>query len=247
MNVVDVLVFGLILLGALQGYRRGLVSGLANFIGSLGGFVLASHNYDTVLYALEKKFPLQAWVEPYVYKVVWAQIQTQAQGANGNVLEKILSLFPVELRSFVTNSKGASLQSVTQGVMEEAAHRLAATLTENILKILAFALVFYGVYILVHLLVGIFLRPLGAFSGTLNHGGGLFFGGLTVVVALAVLTGILSPILNLGLSPRFVLMQQSWFYPRFLYLFRLLDQVFAAQIAPRLLNPLQLKNIFPGK
>ncbi len=246
MNIVDVLILGLILLGALQGYRRGLLSGLANFMGSLAGFVLAAHNYEAVLKALEKRFPLQVWVEPFVYKVIWAQIQTQAQVLNGSILEQILSLFPLELRSLVTNGKGA-LQSVTQGVLEEAAHRMAVSLAENLLRLFAFALVFYGVYLLVHLAVGIFLRPLGAFSGTLNHGGGLMFGGLSVFVALAVLTGILSPVLALGISPKLVLIQESWFYPQFLQLFKLLDQVFAAQVVPKLLDPLQLKNIFPAK
>ena len=246
MNIVDMLILGLILLGALQGYRRGFLSGLANLLGSLGGLIFAAHNYEAVLRALENKFPLHAWVEPYVFKAIWGQIQAQAQGMGGNFLGSIIQL-PLGIRSLETNGKGGPLQSVTQGILEEAAHRLAATITENILKILAFTLIFYGFFLLVHLVVGIFLRPLGAFGGTVNHGGGMLLGAVTVIVGLAVLSGVISPFVDSGWSPKLALLAQSWFYPHFLSLFKFLDRIFAVQIVPKLLEPLQLKNIFSVK
>ncbi|MHB1652549.1 MAG: CvpA family protein [Desulfitobacteriaceae bacterium] len=245
MNIVDVLIIGIALLGALQGYRRGLLSGIASFIGTVGGFLLASMKYEAVLVWLEQHFPLQGWLEPIIYKIVWAQVQTQSNGMDSKVLDKILALFPLELRSLVSNGNSSSLQSVTQGVLEQAAHRLAGILTENLLRLVAFALVFYFIFVIVHLVIGLVLRPLGRLGGTLNHGGGFIFGGITAIIALAVLAGLLSPVLGLGLGAKTSAIKDAYLYPYLLRVFQGLDQVFSLQLVSRLLEPLSFKNILP--
>lgn len=247
MNIIDVLIIGIVLLGVLQGYRRGLLSGIAGLIGTLGGFVLASLKYEAVLGWAEKHFPLQSWLEPTIYKIVWTQVQTQANTLDGKILDKILALFPVELRSLIQNGNTSSLQSVTQGVLEQASHRIAGVLAEDLLRLIAFGVVFYSVVILVNFAVGLFLKPLGLLGGTINHGGGLILGGLTSIIALSVLAGLLSPFLGLSIGTNAAtVIKESTLYPYLLQVFKVLDRIFSMQLVTRLLEPLPLKSLFPN-
>lgn len=246
MNIVDVLIIGIALLGALQGYRRGLLSGLASLIGTLGGFVLASLKYEAVLRWAELHFPLQSWLEPVIYKIVWAQVQTQANTVDASILNKILSLFPLELRSLVQKNNSSSLQSVTQGVLEQASHQLAGVLTESLLRLIAFGAVFYCVVILVHIAVGLFLKPLGLLGGTLNRGGGFILGGLSAIIALAVLAGLITPVFGFSSGTFLLTIKNAYLYPFLLQVFNILDSLFSMQLVTRLLEPLPLKSLFPN-
>lgn len=242
MNIIDVLIIGIILLGALQGYRRGLLSGAVNLVGTLVGFLIASFQYEVVLSWIERHFPVHNWLEPLVYKVVSSQIQSQAKMPDGGLLPKILGGFSAELKSFLGTGNPSSLQSVTQGILDQAAHHLSSVITENILRILAFGLVFYAVVMLVHLGAGL-LIPLIPLGGTLNHGAGLILGGLTALIAIAVLAGLLSPFLTLSTGSQATVIKSSYLYPYLLQVFQGLDKVFSLQLVSRLLGPLQLHNI----
>ncbi|MFZ3132589.1 MAG: CvpA family protein, partial [Desulfosporosinus sp.] len=85
----------------------------------------------------------------------------------------------------------------------------------------------------------IILRPFGSGGRSLNRGGGLLFGGLSALIGMAVIAGLFSPLLQLGLGGSLnALIQRSSFYPYLVEIFRVLDQVFAAQLSQKLLEPL---------
>ncbi|CAA7599794.1 Colicin V production, CvpA [Acididesulfobacillus acetoxydans] len=228
MNIIDVLIIGLILLGALKGYRQGLLGGAVNLIGTLLGFLIASFRYQAVLAWIERYFPVHNWLEPFVYRVVWSQIQSQAQTPDGGVLPKILGGFSALFKSFPGTTGLSSLQSVSRGVLVQAAQNLSTVITDNLLRLMAFGLVFYAVVLLVHLGAGLLL-PLLPLGGTLNHGAGLILGGLTAAVVLAVLAGLLSPFLTLGAGPEVAVMKNSYFYPLLVRIFQGLDRMFSLQ------------------
>lgn len=242
MNIVDVLIIGIVLLGALQGYRRGLLRGAVNLLGTLAGFLIASFQYEAVLTWIEQHFPVQNWLEPIIYKVVSAQIQAQAKIPGGGQLPKILGGFSAEVKSLVGTGNLSSLQSVSQGVLDQAAQSLASTITDDLLRILAFGLVFYAVVLLVHLGVGL-LIPLMPLGGPLNHGSGLILGGLTATVALAVLAGLFSPFLTSSTASQATVIKSSYLFPYLLQVFQGLDKIFSLQLVSRLLGPLQLHNM----
>lgn len=240
MNLIDVLIVGFILLGALQGYQRGLVTGIINFLSSIVGFLIASMEYMTVLRWAEQHFPLQQWLEPVIYRMILPAIQSKASSLQQQVLGNILGALPPEWRSIFSSANLPGAQ-IPQGSLEQVAHRLSGVLTDHILSLLAFGFVFYCVVFIVQIAGSILLRPFGAMGGAFNRGGGFLFGGLSALIGLAVLAGLFSPVLKLGVGGSFnALVQSSSFYPYLVSIFQALDHAFSAQITQKLLEPLSL-------
>jgi len=235
MNLIDILILGFTLLGALHGYRKGLISSIVNLLSSIVGFLVASWKYMFALQWVEQYFPLQKWLEPVVYRAILPAVQSKASSLQNQSLSNILGALPPEWRSLFENLSGVQLPQV----IEQVTHRLAGMFTERILSLIAFGCVFYIVVFIMQLLFSILLRPFGRWGGSLNRGGGLLFGGLSALIGMAVMAGLFSPLLQLGVGGSFnALIQNSAFYPYLVEIFRVLDQVFAAQLSQKLLEPL---------
>jgi len=235
MNLIDILILGFILLGALHGYRRGLISSIVNFLSSIAGFLVASWKYMAALRWAEQYFPLQQWLEPVIYRAILPAVQSKASSLQNQALGNILGALPQEWRSLFENLSGDQMPQA----LEQVTHRLAGMFTERILSLIAFVCVFYSVVFMIQFLFSILLRPFGSWGGSLNRGGGLLFGGLSALIGLSVIAGIFSPLLQLGVGGNFkVFMQSSSFYPYLVDIFRVLDQVLAAQLSQKLIEPL---------
>ncbi|MHB8125082.1 MAG: CvpA family protein [Desulfitobacteriaceae bacterium] len=238
MNIVDILIVGLILLGALQGYRKGLIIGLAQFAGSIIGFLVASFEYIKVLKWFEQFFPLQSWLEPVIYQLIGPSLQTQTGTMTQQSIEKIINMLPLELRNSLMGSNilgGQSTASMTQGYIEQATHSVSSFITEKILALLAFVFVYFVVVVIIQVIINILLAPLGIFGGAVNRGGGLLFGGLSAFFILVVISGVFLPILKIDTqSSGLILIQHSFFLPYLLQTFRILSQAFSLQISKEL-------------
>ena len=235
MNLIDILILGLILLGALRGYQKGLISSIVNLLSSIVGFLMASWKYMFVLHWAEQYFPLQQWLEPVIYRAILPAVQSKASSLQNQSVSNILGALPPEWRSLLENLSGVQMPQA----IEQVTHRLAGLFTESILGLIAFGCVFYIVVFIIQLLFSVLLRPFGSWGGSLNRGGGLLFGGLSALIGLSVMAGLLSPLFKLGIGGNFnALIQSSSFYPHLVEIFRLLDQVFAAQLSQKLLEPL---------
>ena len=239
MNLIDVLILGFILLGALLGYQRGLITSVVNFLSSIVGFLVASWEYMVALHWAEQYFPLQQWLEPVIYRGILPAVQSKASSLQQQALGNILGALPPEWRNIFAslNLPGVQMPQVT----EQVTHRLAGMLTEQILGLIAFGCVFFVVVVLIQLLFAILLRPFGTWGGAFNRGGGLLFGGLSALIGLAVLAGLFSPLLKLGIGGNINdLIQNSNTYPYLVRIFQALDQAFSAQLSQKLLEPLSL-------
>lgn len=237
MNLIDVLILGFILLGALNGYRKGLLTSIVSFLSYILGFLIASREYLAALHWVEQYFPLQQWLEPIVYRTLLPLVQSKASTLQQQVLGNILGALPEEWRSVfaAVNIPGTQMaQSI-----EQVTHNLAGALTERILSLVAFGFVFYSVVLLIQLIMALVMRPFGIWGWSINRGGGLFFGGLSALIGLAVLAGLISPLFHLGMGGEFAtLVQKSTSYPYLLKIFNALDQAFSAQLSQTLLEPL---------
>lgn len=239
MNLVDVLIIGVVLLGALHGYQKGLITSIVNFLSSIIAFVVASWKYAAVLHWSEQYLPLQKWLEPLIYQAILPAVQAKTSSLQQQFIGNILSALPPGWRNIFDSLNLANIQ-IPQTI-EQVTQRLAETLTERILGLVAFGCVFLTVVILIQLLASIMLRFLGFWGGAFNRGGGLMFGGLSVLVCLAVLVGLSAPLLKMGVGGSFnTLILNSFFYPYLTKIFQALDQVFSAQISQKLLEPLSL-------
>jgi uncharacterized membrane protein required for colicin V production len=237
MNLIDVLILGFVLIGALNGYRKGLLTSIINLLSYMAGFLIASWEYLTALHSVEKYIPLQQWLEPIVYRTLLPLVKAKASTLEQQVLGNILGSLPVEWRSIFASANISGSQ-MTQSI-EQATHHLAGVLTDRILSLIAFGFVFYGVVLLVQLIMALILKPLGSFGGSLNRGGGLFFGGVSSLIGLAVFAGLISPLFHLGVGGGLAaLLQNSTAYPYLLKIFNAMDQAFSAKLSQKLLEPL---------
>lgn len=235
MNLIDILILGFILLGALHGYQRGLISSIVIFLSSILGFLVASWQYLAALRWAEQYFPLQQWLEPVIYRAILPSVQSKASSLQHQPLDNILGALPPEWLSLFENLTGVQMPQA----VEQVTHRLAGMFTERLLSLIAFGCVFYIVVFIIQFLFSILLRPFGSWGGSLNSGGGLLFGGLSALIGMSVMAGLFSPLLQLGAGGSFnTLLQSSAFYPHLVEIFRALDQVFAAQLSQKLLEPL---------
>ena len=137
MNLIDVLILGVVLLGALQGYRKGLVTGIASFLGAILGFAIAASTYNMFLNWLIKSTPLSGWLEPIVYRSVLPFVQSQATNIGQGMVDKILSLVPSEWGNLFNHYLQNSGTLVQQDALEQIGHVFAQTITENLIKIIA--------------------------------------------------------------------------------------------------------------
>lgn len=240
MNLIDVLILGFVLFGALHGYQKGLITSIINFISSIVGFLAASWGYMEFLRWVEKYIPLHQLLEPMIYKAILPAVQAQSSSLEQKFLGNILGTLPPEWRSILSS---ANLPSVNMPqALEEATHSLSGLLTDHILSLIAFGIVFFLVLFAIQILVNIFIGTFfGSWSGTFNRGGGLLFGGLCALIALAILAGLLSPLLKLGIGGGLnTLIQKAFFYPFLIGIFNSLDKIFAAQLSQKLLGPSSL-------
>lgn len=227
MNIFDILILGLLILGALQGYRKGLISGLVNLLGSIFGFYFAVKEYLMVFEWLEQHTPLRQWLEPVVYRFLLPSVQAQAQTTQLQTLDKILSVFPKELRGLISSGAVPDFQAYTQNLVQTMTKTVSGVLTDNLIKIIAFFLTYTVVILILQIVVNLILAPIGFFSGTVNRGGGFLFGSLGALVGVAIIMGLITPFLPLlGQSEFALLIKEAWFYPHLLQLFEALKTMF---------------------
>ena len=239
MNLIDVLIVGFVLLGALNGYQRGLITSIVKLLSWIAGFLVASWQYMAALHWAEQYFPLQQWLEPVIYRALLPSVESKTSAFQQQLMGNILGAFPQEWRSIFPSLNLSNVQMPQ--TVEQMTHHLAGMITESILSLLAFSFVFYCVVLLTQFLGAILLRPLGSWGGSFNRGGGLMFGGLSSIIGLSVLAGLMSPFLQLGVGGSFItLIQNSYFYPYLIQTFNVLDQVFSAQLREKLLEPLSM-------
>lgn len=235
MNLVDILIVAFVLLGALHGYQRGLISSVLNFLSYVVGFVIALWKYTDALRWVEQYFPLRQWLEPIIYKAILPFVQSKAPAVRNPVSDGILWELPLELRCLFENLSEVQMFLA----IEQVTDHLTGIFTELILSVIAFCCVFFIVVIVVRLFLAILFQSFGGWYGLFNRVGGLFFGGLSGLLGLSVLAGLVSLFLQFGLCGSInSIIQSSMLYPFLLEIFRVIDQVFAAQISQKLLEPL---------
>lgn len=235
MNLLDILILGFILFGALLGYQKGVISSIFTLLSYIVGFFIASWKYMSVLRWAEHYFPLQQWLEPVLYRAILPYIQAKASSIQNQASDSILGVLPWDLSSLIGNLFGVQMSQAVELV----SHRLAGVFTELLLSLIAFCCVFFLVVIIIQRFFSLLFSPFGKWGGSLNRGGGLLFGGLSALMGMSIVAGLLSPLLQLGFGGSInPLIQNSVFYSWLLGIFRLMDQAFAAQLSHKLLEPL---------
>ena len=200
-NLIDLLIIVFLILGAISGYRQGLIGGLAGLAAGIVGFIAALNYYLTLAGWFNLHYQIQAGIQAYLkaHFVLPSYINqlrldrplTELSGT----LDK-LSL-PVEFKAQLITyikSLGPSLQAQT--ALGDAIYQFLATLVVNAL---AFFLIWLCTYIVIMLVTHILLKITErTFISGLDHGIGLLLGLALQIIGLAILFGLLTPILQLS-------------------------------------------------
>lgn len=244
MNFFDILVLVIVLLGAIQGYRKGLISGLISLGGSLLGLVLAAKNYQTLFEWLDQNTPFRGWLEAVIYKQMLPLVEAKAELVQGQTLENFLSMFPKEFKSILGDAYLADLQKQTDSILQSIAQNFSQTLTESALKIISFALIYFGVIIVIEIISAVLLAPLGLLSGTINGGGGFIVGGFVSFLGLAIFVGLFSPFLTIANPGETIgFLESSKAYPYLKHTFAYMGELLRLNFVQGLDLPLDLENI----
>jgi uncharacterized membrane protein required for colicin V production len=244
MNIFDILILGFVLLGALQGYRKGLITGIVSLLGTLLGLVLAAREYLKVLAWIDKNTPIREWINPFVYKFMLPSVESQAKIAQQQTLERILSMFPKELRNLIGSGSVPDFQSYTQSAVQAIAKDLSGIVTDNLMKMLAFAITFSFIVLIIQIIAFLILSPVGLLSGTVNRGGGFLLGGISAFIGLAVFIGLFSPFVTLaGQATPWGLLQESQSYPYLVKTFSYLVEMLRLNLDQGLTVPLDFTKI----
>lgn len=243
MNPFDILVLSIILLGGIQGFRKGLISGIIGLASNILGLILAAKNYPLVKAWLESKTSLDLWLEKIIYGRVYSLVEKKAGESQEQALESIFSILPKELAAFLEDYQLPDLQLYSSEVLETIAQTFTQSLTSSIMSIISFFLIFIVVVIIGEIIAAIILSPLGAFKKTINSGGGFLVGGLVSFLGLAIFFGLVSPIIsfitsNGGLES----VTTSASYPYLINTFTLLQEFLQLNLLENLALPLDLQD-----
>ncbi|NMA69542.1 MAG: CvpA family protein [Desulfitobacterium sp.] len=241
MNPFDILIFIIILFGAIQGFRKGLISGIISLGCNIIGLILAARNYQLVKVWLETKTSLNIWIEKVIYGRVLSLVEKRAGESQEQALESIFSILPKEFAAFLEDFQLPDLQLYSSGVLETIARTFTQSLTSSIMSIISFFLIFIIVIIIGEIIASIILSTLGTFKRTINRGGGFLVGGLVSFLGLAIFFGLLSPIIsfitsNGGLES----VRTSIIYPHLLNSFTLIQEFLQLNLLENLALPLDL-------
>ena len=216
MSSFDIVVLFLLGLGAITGFQKGLITGLARLAGKIAAIVVALLFHQQFLSFIEPVFNLRGIIEPRVVGLLTRIVASQ------------------------TNSEG-STETFVQPMLTEA----TIVITDYALKIIGLLLLFIVLSVAINIFITLVVTPLAKSLGIVNRGGGLAFGALSTIVVLCLVVGIASPFLSTANSG-IINTSQSFLYPWLLEGYQLLLSFIGVFDSELLTNPFEALPIFNG-
>ncbi|MFA6808914.1 MAG: CvpA family protein, partial [Eubacteriales bacterium] len=159
MATFDIIIIILLIAGAITGYRKGVLTGIARLVGKIVAFAAAWIFHVQFLEYLESVIALRSKIEPQLYSLLTKVIEKQ-----------------------VVSIGNADSIDATQQVIGKATGLLA----NYALKVIAFISLFIIVSLLVNIFIRLVISPLAKSLGIVNSGGGLVFGLFSTFLVLSL-------------------------------------------------------------
>ncbi len=209
MSGFDIVVLFLLGLGAITGFQKGLITGIARLVGKIAAIVVALLFHQQFLSLIEPVFNLRGIIEPRVVAL----------------LTKIMAS--------KDNSEG-STEAFIQPMLTEA----TITITDYTLKIIGLLLLFIILSVIINIFITFIVTPLAKSLGIVNKGGGLAFGALSTIIVLCIVVGMTAPFLNTANSG-IINTNQSFLFPWLLEGYQQLLSFMGAFDSELLTNPFE--------
>ncbi len=204
MNIVDLLIFIFLLVGIINGYRKGFFASLVGIVGSLIGLVVAYHNYASLTQWVNKQYGVIEILGGYFNKhLVLPQTVSQFRLDNISLpnlaayLEKVdlPDSFHAQILVYLEKLQATLALPVSTG-LGDIIHQFLATIIVNGI---AFILIWFVVNMLINFIALTLTRlAKGTLLGGINHVGGMALGLVLTVLTLTILIGLISPLINLA-------------------------------------------------
>jgi uncharacterized membrane protein required for colicin V production len=191
MNILDLLILILLVLGAVQGFRRGLISTAGGLVGFLGGLTLAGRYYVPFSNILGEKLGLRALFARILLPLL-AGLPTAGKGNLWPWISAVTTSSSGQPQTGFPPSLWEPLLGLKAGLSGASRDLLLA---DALVKVIAFALIFGAVGLAVGYCAALIskLLPL-LFLGGINRLGGLVLGLLVSILDLVVVIGLLTPV-----------------------------------------------------
>ncbi|KUO61903.1 MAG: hypothetical protein APF84_04500 [Gracilibacter sp. BRH_c7a] len=218
MSVFDVVVLILLGLGAITGFQKGLITGIARLAGKIAAIVVAVLFHQQFLSFIEPVFNLRTLIEPRIAGLLAKVVEGKAiPGATGQE------------------------EAFVQPMLTEA----TMVITDYALKIIGLLLLFIVLSVIINIFITVVITPLAKSLGLVNRGGGLAFGALSTIIVLCLIVGMASPFLSTG-NPGIINTNSSLLYPWLLEGYQLLLSFIAVFDSEFLTNPFEALPILKG-
>lgn len=203
MNFLDLVIIGVILLGGLAGYRKGLINALIGMAGSLVSFVVALGTYKTLTPVLFERLGAGKIVGQVLNSSI-SLPATAGQSINGTGLDQlstVTELLPKPLQQEFNVLILETMKSAVSASVETIRDAMLQYLTLAVVSMVTFFLIF----LLSKWILGIVGKAITksidrSLFGSLNHSGGFLAGVLASTLLIAIVVGFLFPLLSINLG-----------------------------------------------
>lgn len=238
MNIVDLLILLILLLGAFNGYRKGLLGSLAGLFSSLIAIFIAFKSYSVLSLWLDEKFLLSHKVNIFLQEHVnLPQAVSHFRLDNINPPDLANSLYCLELpgqlkHQLILYLQGFDSSLRLQGYLGDVFHQFLTGIVVN-------GIAFLIIYLLISkglIFVSALFRQItkNTILHTCDQWGGLFVGILFTILTLTIFIGVLTPLLNVsGLvessytASVIKAIEEAKLIPHFIFLFSFISEKLA--------------------
>jgi len=169
LNTFDFVILAVLAIGAFAGFRKGLITGIARFLGKIAAVVVAVLFHDEFLSIIDSALNVKVKVTPaingFLSGVIAAKIDQNMPGSGDDLLEPVLS-------------------------------NATTLLTDYLLKISSLIILFLAAGFIINLFISLFIKPLAKSLSLVNRGGGLIFGFLSSLIVVCLVVGLITPFLT---------------------------------------------------
>lgn len=200
MNYVDLVLIIILALGAFKGYRRGFIYTLGGLFGWIVSLVIAMMYSSNLKIFFDEKLMLSNKLGEWLGEHL--PLPDFAQSAGSSVSEVQQSINNMPLPGFMKESltEQVIILNATGDGSASLAQVVGYGLADIIVKGIAFLILFFIVSFIIKLLIMLFSRGVNAtVFGGVNRLGGLIMGTVINACIMAVVVGVLYPLLTVGM------------------------------------------------
>ncbi|MDA8443292.1 MAG: CvpA family protein [Peptococcaceae bacterium] len=200
MNFLDLVIVGLLLLGGLNGYRKGLIKSVVGIVSSFVSILVALATYKIITPMLHSKLGISKLVQKIVNHNSALPV-TGVQPLQGNGLSQVAGN-----TSYLPQNLLSGFNSLFVNFMNSALGKTVHSTQDAMVQYISIVVVSIIAFLIIFVLVNWALRALGTlitkafdhtFLGSLNHSGGFIIGVAGSVLILSITFAFFLPLVAL--------------------------------------------------